>query len=174
MTFKILLKFVAHVSFSIALLFANHLMSIIQKHLFFFNAFIFKIRNLTSLNSKLKDEKGFQKKATPPQRTHTYCYPSLPAKGAPIQADNNPVAAGRSIPDKSSEVGAVKRLLTSHFISQTFRWLFVLHCTPSARAAATPVLGPSQRPLTHFWWPHWPATTRRTLSHKSVAPRDAS
>ncbi len=77
--------------------------------------------------------------------THTYthinCYPSLPAKGAPIQADNNPVAAGRSIPDKSSEVGAVKRLLTSHFISQTFRWLFVLHCTPSARAAVTPVQG---------------------------------
>lgn len=45
-----------------------------------------------------------------------------------------PGTAGWSIPDKGSEVRAVKRLLTSHFICQTFISLFMVQCTPSVRA----------------------------------------
>lgn len=45
-----------------------------------------------------------------------------------------PGTAGWSIPDKGSEVRAVKRLLTSHFICQTFISLFMVQCTPSVQA----------------------------------------
>lgn len=45
-----------------------------------------------------------------------------------------PGTAGWSIHNKGSEVRAVKRLLTSHFICQTFISLFMVQCTPSAQA----------------------------------------
>lgn len=45
-----------------------------------------------------------------------------------------PGTAGWSIHNKGSEVSAVKRLLTSHFICQTFISLFMVQCTPSAQA----------------------------------------
>ncbi len=77
------------------------------------------------------------------QHTHTHTYthinathPSQP-KGLPSRLTITQWAAGRSIPDKARRLGQSKDVLTSHFISQTFRWLFVLHCTPSARAAVT-------------------------------------
>lgn len=45
-----------------------------------------------------------------------------------------PGTAGWSIHNKGSEVRAVKRLLTSHFICQTFISLFMVQRTPSAQA----------------------------------------
>lgn len=45
-----------------------------------------------------------------------------------------PGTAGWSIHNKGSEVRAVKRLLTSHFICQTFISLFMVQCTPSTQA----------------------------------------
>lgn len=51
-------------------------------------------------------------------------------------AGQKPEQLADRYPDKGSEVRAVKRLLTSHFICQTFISLFMVQRTPSALAMA--------------------------------------
>lgn len=66
-----------------------------------------------------------------------------------------PGTAGWSIPDKSSEVRAVKRLLTSHFICQTFISLFTVQCTSSIRAMLHTCAWTTFRACSpYFSWPH--------------------
>lgn len=57
--------------------------------------------------------------------------------------------------DKGSEVRAVKRLLTSHFICQTFISLFMVQCTPSVQAMLHTCAWNTFKAFSPpFSWPH--------------------